>query len=258
MPPICAGCRRTFGDRAYLALTLRHRPNDAVPAARLADMAPRGAGADGRDRRRALSRARPAHAAGRGDLHPRSCTIDEAGFRRERLADRHLQAARGNGAPLRAITRTPSRARSEIAERCRFSLERACAINIRRDRGPGPDAAADPGAADLGGRRAPLSRRACPSDVAAQLRHELNADRANWSYAPYFLTVDSIVRFARSQGHPLPGPRLGRQLRGLLRARHHLHRSGPPRAAVRALRLRTSATSRRTSMSISSTSGARK
>ena len=38
-----------------------------------------------------------------------------------------------------------------------------------------------------------------PDKVAAQIRHELNLiDRLG--YAPYFLTVNSIVRFARSKG----------------------------------------------------------
>jgi error-prone DNA polymerase len=37
-----------------------------------------------------------------------------------------------------------------------------------------------------------------PNNVAMQLRHELNLiDRLG--YAPYFLTVESIVRFARSK-----------------------------------------------------------
>mgnify|MGYP005836506977 CR=1 FL=1 len=38
-----------------------------------------------------------------------------------------------------------------------------------------------------------------PADVEAQLAHELKLI-AELSYAPYFLTVDSIVRFARQQG----------------------------------------------------------
>src|SRR4051794_34613864 len=38
-----------------------------------------------------------------------------------------------------------------------------------------------------------------PDKVAAQIRHELNLiDRLG--YAPYFLTVNSTVRFARSKG----------------------------------------------------------
>ena len=38
-----------------------------------------------------------------------------------------------------------------------------------------------------------------PPDVGQQLRHELRLI-ADLEYAPYFLTVNSIVRFARSQG----------------------------------------------------------
>jgi error-prone DNA polymerase len=42
------------------------------------------------------------------------------------------------------------------------------------------------------------------------------------NYAPYFLTVYSIVRFARSQRHPVPGARIGGELGRLLRPGHHL------------------------------------
>ena len=38
-----------------------------------------------------------------------------------------------------------------------------------------------------------------PDNVATQLRHELNLIE-RMEYAPYFLTVESIVRFARSKG----------------------------------------------------------
>ena len=38
-----------------------------------------------------------------------------------------------------------------------------------------------------------------PDNVAMQLRHELSLIE-RLEYAPYFLTVDSIVRFARSKG----------------------------------------------------------
>ncbi len=58
--------------------------------------------------------------------------------------------------------------------------------------------------------------------------------------------------------HPVPGPRLGGQLRRLLLPRHHRGRSGAPVGAVRALHLARSATSRPTSTSTSSTSGAKR
>ena len=102
-----------------------------------------------------------------------------------------------------------------------------------------------------------LPRRRARRQSQAKLDREL-ALIAGLRYAPYFLTVHDIVRFARTQGHPLPGARLGGQFRGLLRARHHRGRPRPHRHAVRALRLRPRATSRPTSTSISSTSGARR
>jgi error-prone DNA polymerase len=57
-------------------------------------------------------------------------------------------------------------------------------------------------------------------------------------YPGYFLTMWEIVEFCRANGHPLPGPRLGGQLRGLLLPRHHRGRSGAHGAAVRALHFR--------------------
>ena len=86
------------------------------------------------------------------------------------------------------------------------------------------------------GRRRALSRRRAGQGRASLLEHEL-ALIGELDYAPYFLTVHDIVRFAAQQGHPLPGPRLGGQLRGLLLPRHHRGRSRPVRSAVRALRL---------------------
>jgi DNA polymerase III alpha subunit len=96
-----------------------------------------------------------------------------------------------------------------------------------------------------------------PEKVLKAIAHETQLIR-KLDYAPYFLTVYDIVRFARSQGDSLPGPRLGGQFRGLLLPRHHRGRSRQGRPPVRALHLRRAATSRPISMSISSTSGARR
>ena len=63
--------RRDFGDRAYLALTLRRRPGDAVRLRQLADMAQAARRGNGGHRRRAVSCAAAANPPGRGDLHPR-------------------------------------------------------------------------------------------------------------------------------------------------------------------------------------------
>ena len=62
--------REAFGDRAYMALTLRRRPNDQLRLHELANLASADARADRRHQRRALPRAGAAHPAGCGDLHP--------------------------------------------------------------------------------------------------------------------------------------------------------------------------------------------
>src|SRR5271166_1597363 len=87
-----ARLRADFPDRAYVALTRRHRPNDAVRLQRLADLAaaesiPTVATGDvlyHAPRRRILQDVLTCIREG--------CTIDAAGFRRERFADRHLKS----------------------------------------------------------------------------------------------------------------------------------------------------------------------
>ena len=188
--------RADFGDRAYLALTSRHRPGDAVrlhhlseaaAAARIATVAT-GDVLYHTPKRRILQDVLTCIREG--------CTIDAVGFRRERSADRSFQPpeemARLFARHPDAVART-----SEIVERCPF--------NLRELRYQYPAEIEDPrltpqqtlekltweGAA----RRYPDG---VPEDVAAQLRHEL-ALIAELEYAPYFLTVNNIVRFARSK-----------------------------------------------------------
>jgi error-prone DNA polymerase len=124
------------------------------------------------------------------------CTIDDAGFRRERTIDRYLRPPEEMA---RLLARHPDAvARTlEILDRCEFDL--------RDLRYQYPAEIDDPtltpqqtlekltweGAA----RRYPAG---VPDDVAAQLRHELTLI-AELEYAPYFLTVSNIVRFARSK-----------------------------------------------------------
>ncbi|HJU19359.1 MAG TPA: error-prone DNA polymerase [Stellaceae bacterium] len=188
---------RDFGDRAYLALSFRRRPGDQLRIHELSNMA---------------AQARVATVA-TGDVLFHSperrilqdiltciregCTIDEAGFRRERYADRHLKRPEEMA---RLFARWPEAvARSfEIAGRCRFSLD-ALAYQY-------PDEVGEPGATaqqilarltwEGAARRYP---EGVPDRVAATLRHELRLIE-ELGYAPYFLTVHAIVRFARSRG----------------------------------------------------------
>jgi error-prone DNA polymerase len=184
-----------FGDRAYVALTLMHRPNDAVRLRTIEDTA--------------LALGVPAvatndvlyHAPGRRILQDvltcirAGCTIDELGYRRERSPVRHLEApeemARLFARHPDAVART-----REIADRCGFSLDELSYQYPHEVHIPGLNA------------QQTLERRTwegaavrypngIPDDVLRQLHHELGLI-ASLDYAPYFLTVDSIVRFARA------------------------------------------------------------
>ena len=182
--------------RAYLAATIRRRPGDAARIHQLAAMA---------------SAARiPLIAT--GDVlfhHPErrilqdvmtcireGCTIDTAGFKRERFADRHLkppeEMARLFARYPDAIART-----EELVARCQFDLGdlQYQYPDEREEPGLSPQQTLErltwEGAAHRYG-------GAIPEKVVSQLQHELRLIDG-LSYAPYFLTVNSIVRYARSQ-----------------------------------------------------------
>ena len=125
------------------------------------------------------------------------CTIDDLGFRRERYADRHLKSAGGDGAPLRAPIPTRSGPRADIAERCTFSL-RELSYQYPDEivmTGRTPQEALER-----------LTRTALaakfpegpPQSHVDLLEKELKLVE-KLEYAPYFLTVNSVVQFARSQ-----------------------------------------------------------
>ena len=87
----------------------------------------------------------------------------------------------------------------EIADACRFSLD-----ELRYDYPIDPvpaglTRAGAPGAADLGGGAPSAIPDGIPDKVRSLLEHEF-ALIAELDYAPYFLTVHDIVRFARSRG----------------------------------------------------------
>ncbi len=123
-------------------------------------------------------------------------TIDKAGFLKEKHADRFLKEPAEMERLFRrypeAIART-----GEIATRCKFSLEEltySYPTEVLEDGLCAQDRLEKltwEGAAQ----RYP---EGIPDNVAMQLRHELGLIE-RLQYAPYFLTVDSIVRFARSK-----------------------------------------------------------
>ncbi|RYD54599.1 MAG: DNA polymerase III subunit alpha [Sphingomonadales bacterium] len=124
------------------------------------------------------------------------CTIDELGFRRERNADRHLKAPADMARRFRDYPEALT-ASIAIAERCRFSLRD---LDYQY-----PDEI-------VMSRHSP--QRALERLVWPELRRKFKGYKPRsyskllikelrlvkkMGYAPYFLTVNSIVQFARSQ-----------------------------------------------------------
>ena len=192
-----ARLQRDFQGRGHVSLNVRRRPGDAE---RMQAFEALGAACGVPA---VVTGAVLYHAPERRILQDvvtcirEGCTIDDAGFRRERNADRHLKTpaemARLYARHPEALART-----LEIVDRCTFSLSEL--------RYQYPDEAELPGEAP----QAALERlvwqavparypASLPPAVDAQLRHELRLI-ADLEYAPYFLTVHSIVRFARGRG----------------------------------------------------------
>ena len=125
------------------------------------------------------------------------CTIDQAGFRLAANAERHIKPPEEMARLFRrhpeAVMRT-----MEIADRCRFSLD-----ELRYEY---PDDEAPHGKTP----QEELTRLAwegaegrypdgLPDKVRKQIAYELKLI-GELNYAPYFLTVHDVVRYARSQG----------------------------------------------------------
>jgi error-prone DNA polymerase len=114
--------RDIFGDRAYLALTLRRRPNDHMRIHELNNLAQRSRVAT------VVTNDVLFHEPARRILQDvvtcirHNVTVDEAGFRREQHADRYLkppeEMARLFSRYPEAVART-----AEISGRCTFSMD---------------------------------------------------------------------------------------------------------------------------------------
>ena len=188
--------RAAFPSRCYVALTLRRRPNDAVRMRLTADIA--------------QAAKIPTVVTGDVLYHTperrilqdvltcirETTPIDTIGFKRERSADRGLKApaemARLFAAYPEALART-----EEIAGLCRFSLDELRYQYPHEVRFPGLTAQQTLERLTWEG-AAKRYDGALPDTVFKQITHELKLI-AELEYAPYFLTVDSIVRFARSR-----------------------------------------------------------
>ncbi len=191
-----------FGDRAYMALTLRRRPNDALRLHELATMAD-AAGVPTvvtNDVLFDVPEKRILQDVVTCIRH--NCTIDELGFRRERHADRYLKTPAEMQRLFHRYPQALERTR-EILDRCHFSLDQ---LDYQY-----PDERTRPELTPqqclykfvcMGTRERYADRekypRGTPNKVLKQLLGELRIIE-ELNYAAYFLTVHAIVAFARSQ-----------------------------------------------------------
>ncbi|MBB5711686.1 error-prone DNA polymerase [Sphingomonas xinjiangensis] len=185
-----------FEGRGYVCLTRQRRPGDAMRLYQLDQAA----------RRHGLT------SLAAGDVlfhHPdrrmlqdvvtairEKCTIDELGFRRERSADRHLKPPEAMAWRFRHFPEALA-ANEAIVERCTFSLRE---IRYRYPdeivmSGQTPQRALEKLAWAALRRQFGGSK---PRPYAKLLLKELRLVK-RLDYAPYFLTVHSIVEYARSQ-----------------------------------------------------------
>ncbi len=125
-----------------------------------------------------------------------SCTIHEAGYRLYPNAERHLKEPAEMAALFRDYPEAMSRT-LEIAEQCNFALDQ---LDYSYPVDPVPDGRTPQQELERLAWEGAAWRypRGIPDKVGRQIREEL-ALIATLDYAPYFLTVHDIVRFARSQ-----------------------------------------------------------
>ncbi|HWB99485.1 MAG TPA: PHP domain-containing protein [Bryobacteraceae bacterium] len=124
------------------------------------------------------------------------CTLAEAGFRLEANAERHLKPPQVM-AQLFAGWPDALEATIEIADRCRFSMD-----ELRYEY---PEEIITPGLSafeDLRQRAFAGAKERYPKGVSETVRNQIDRELKliqEREYAPYFLTVHEIVKFAKSQ-----------------------------------------------------------
>lgn len=189
-----------FRGAVYLAASPFYRGNDRARLARLAALS--------KEARTPLIATNDVlyHAPERRPLQDiltcirEHCTIDEAGYRLERNAERHLKTpaemSRLFAGYQDAISRT-----TDLADECRFSLSE---LSYQYPNEPAGESATPQEELErltwLG------AEQRFPEGISDKLRaiieHELRLI-AELDFASYFLTVYDIVRFARAQDPPI-------------------------------------------------------
>ncbi len=188
--------RQTYGDNAYLTLSRRYRPGDALRLHHLSNLAAAA------DVPTIVTNNVLFHDPARQPLQDvmactrLKCTIDELGLRRESQDGNALKPPAEMARLFRAYPEALA-GTVALADRLRFSLDELAYQY--------PDEVSQSGRtpqqtlAELtwagAGQRYP---EGVPDKVKSLLRHEL-ALIERLGYAPYFLTVNSIVNFARGQ-----------------------------------------------------------
>ena len=186
-----------FGARAYCALSLRRRPDDAMRLHALVAMAA------SHGVRAVATGDILYHTPGARPLQDvmtairEKTTIDALGYRRERFMDRHLKSP---AEMERRFTAFPDaiQASADIAGQCRFDLGKI------RYQYPYEQVMAGRTAQEA---LAALTEQAlaskfpggAPRPYADQIAHELRLI-GQLGYAPYFLTVNAIVAESRRRG----------------------------------------------------------
>lgn len=188
--------RETFRGRCYLALTLRRRPNDQLRLFELSNLATQYRVPT------VVTNDVLYHEPGRRMLQDivtcirHNVVIDNAGFLRERHADRYLKPPEEMH---RLFPRFPEALQRtlEIVKRCSFSLDELQYQypDEKEYAHLTPQEALEKYTWEGAERKYP---KGIPDKIRKKLNHELELIRKK-RYAPYFLTVNSIVRYARSK-----------------------------------------------------------
>lgn len=189
--------REIFGGHAYCAMTLRRRPRDQLRLAQISNLA-KAHGASTVVTNDVLFHTPKARIL----QDVLTCirertTIDDVGFKRERHADRYLKAPDEMARLFKLWPEAVERS-AEIADQLRFSLDELAYQYPHEVCLPGltTQQALEKMTWEGAKSRYPDG---LPESVEKTLKHELGLIES-LGYAPYFLTVDSIVRFARSKG----------------------------------------------------------
>ena len=200
LPADLARLKQVFGRNSYCALTRRFRPDDHVQLDGVATMA------------RAARVPTVAtgdilyHAEGRRVLQDvvtcirLGVTVETAGFRLESHADRFLKSPAETERLFARYPDAVARA-GEIVERCRFDLGELEYQYPGEVIEPGFTAQETLERLAWAGARKRFGHD-IPDRHATQIRHELSLIDS-LDYAPYFLTVNAIVQFARNCDPPI-------------------------------------------------------